>query len=421
MLGLGISSSSILGPSVKKAGATSATIISLEFDDGLISQLDALPILENHGMKGTFYANSGRLGLSGYMTKDQLLDIQSKGNEVGGHTINHLDLTALSTTDAKNQVINDRNALQAMGINASNFAYPFGSYTSTVEGIVKEAGYTSGRTVGGVGCSGCGLAETIPPKDIYATKTPESIKSTTSLATMQSYVTRAEQSGGGWVQMVMHQVDNSGETYSVRPDTLNSFLDWLQSRNSLGTTVKTVGEVVGSSEPIDPPVIPPPPVPTTNMLANPSLEVDADVNSIPDSWELTGWGKNNYKNTRTSDAHSGSWAEKIEILTVKRGDRKIVSTQKDLNLAPNVVSGKTYNISAWYKSNTPVRFVIYYRNTSGQWFWFAESNNIAASSNWTQATWTTPALPSDAVKASAGFMIKNVGWVTVDDLALLPN
>jgi hypothetical protein len=48
------------------------------------------------------------------------------------------------------------------------------------------------------------FAETIPPLDAFATRTPPNPKQGTSLATIQGYVTAAEENGGGWVQLVFH-------------------------------------------------------------------------------------------------------------------------------------------------------------------------------------------------------------------------
>jgi hypothetical protein len=50
------------------------------------------------------------------------------------------------------------------------------------------------------------FAETIPPADAFATRTPANVKSGTTLATVEEMVTGAEGHGGGWVQMVIHHL-----------------------------------------------------------------------------------------------------------------------------------------------------------------------------------------------------------------------
>lgn len=99
-----------------------------------------------------------------------------------------------------------------------------------------------------------GGTETIPPLDAYATRTPPNPKQGTTVETIESYVTAAEQSGGGWVQLVFHHLCNQCDAYSISPGDLTALLDWLQPRTANGTVVKTTAEVIGG--PVQPPVQP---------------------------------------------------------------------------------------------------------------------------------------------------------------------
>jgi peptidoglycan/xylan/chitin deacetylase (PgdA/CDA1 family) len=220
-------------------------VVSLTFDDGRASQTLAGPILQSHGMDGTFYVNSTKLGTSSYyMTWSDVATLAANGNEVGGHTLDHPDLTTVTTAEATRQVCDDRSALTARGYPASSFAYPYGSYDSTIEGIVKSCGYHSARTVWGAGCSGCPKAETIPPADPFALRAPPSIRDTTTVADLEKYVTDAEGASGGWVILTFHSICSGCDSYSTSEATLNAFLDWLQPRAATGTVVKTVGAAV---------------------------------------------------------------------------------------------------------------------------------------------------------------------------------
>jgi peptidoglycan/xylan/chitin deacetylase (PgdA/CDA1 family) len=238
------------------ARAEGATVVSLTFDDGRANQTLAGPILQSHGMNGTFYVNSAKLGSSSYyMTWSDVATLAGNGNEVGGHTLDHSDLTAVSTAEATHQICDDRSALTARGYPASSFAYPYGDYDSTIEGIVKSCGYHSARTVWGAGCSGCPTAETIPPPDPYALRAPPSIRDTTTLADLEKYVTNAEAAGGGWLILTFHSICSGCDSYSTSEATLNAFLDWLQPRAATGTTVKTVGAVLDApTADVTPPV-----------------------------------------------------------------------------------------------------------------------------------------------------------------------
>src|SRR6266536_2385061 len=119
------------------------------------------------------------------------------GNEIAGHTLHHVDLKPLTTAEARQEVCTDRNNLLAEGFPATSFAYPFGSFDSGTELVVHDCGYNSGRGVSGVTKNGP-YAETIPPLDPYATRTPPNPKKATKLSTLELYVQNAEANGGGW-------------------------------------------------------------------------------------------------------------------------------------------------------------------------------------------------------------------------------
>jgi hypothetical protein len=92
------------------------------------------------------------------------------------------------------------------------------------------------------------------PFDAYATRTPPNPKQGTTVATIESYVTDAEQAGGGWVQLVFHHLCSQCDAYSITPADFAALLDWLQPRAANGTVVKTTAEVIGG--PVQPPVQP---------------------------------------------------------------------------------------------------------------------------------------------------------------------
>src|SRR5436190_6975105 len=292
---------------VQNGAATPAadpTVVSLTFDDSTADQYQARALLSSHGMKGVFYVNSGRIGLPGYMTQQQLGDIASDGNEIAGHTVSHADLPTLPVDEQQRQVCNDRSTLLGMGFQVYDFAYPFGDLNATTQGIVQGCGYNSGWALGGIGspgtCAGCPYADSIPPQSVNAIATPDSIKSSTTVADLQGYATRAEANGGGWVPLVFHHLCSASgcDTLSVDPGVLSSFLDWLQAR---GTPVQTVHDVVGGA--LQPAVAGPPPPFNPGVLQNGSLESPA-TGATPDCWQLGGAGTTVATGQRTSDAHT---------------------------------------------------------------------------------------------------------------------
>ena len=403
---------------------SSHTVVSLTFDDGGADQYQAGAMLEARGMRGTFYVNSGRFASTGFMTQGQLLTLQASGHEIGGHTVSHTNLPAVSTDEQRRQICNDRHELLRRGFRVTSFAYPYAADSQDIHAIVRECGYNSARDVGGLaseagGCSGCPFAETYPPYDALRIKTPNSIKTATTLAMMQAYVTQAESNGGGWVPLVFHHVcDGCGATNAITPAQLGEFLDWLAARAPT-TTVQTVESVMEGE--LQPGVLGPEAPEAAggaNLFANPSLELDENDDGLADCWQRGGFGDNAFTWSETEDAHSGSAAQAIEITRWTSGARRLISRQDLGACAPEGRPGHSYVASAFYKSNGPTRFTAYYRNALGGWIWWAQSGLLPLSDGYVTASWTTPALPSGASAISVGLSLYGIGTLVMDDYAI---
>jgi peptidoglycan/xylan/chitin deacetylase (PgdA/CDA1 family) len=241
--------------------AAGPTIVSLTFDDGTAGQYAARSMLAQYSLHGTFFINSNAVGTSGHMDWSQLSDLAADGNEIGGHTLDHVALTSVSSAEATRQVCDDRQALISHGFTVTDFAYPSGEYNTQVESIVQGCGYSAARRSWGLCPIGqsppnCDVwypdvAETIPPQDRWATRTIPSIRAWHTLADLQSVVTRAEAAGGGWVPITLHHVCDGCDPdgYSTSPSTLSAFIAWLASRASAGTYVRTMQDIVSDATP----------------------------------------------------------------------------------------------------------------------------------------------------------------------------
>jgi peptidoglycan/xylan/chitin deacetylase (PgdA/CDA1 family) len=240
--------------SAAPAAAAVPTVVTIGFDDGTADQLGALPILQAHGMTATFFVNSGSIGDPEHLSWVDLHTLSDAGNEIAGHTVNHVNLAPLTTAEARQEVCTDRNNLLTEGFPATSFAYPFGSFDSGTEQVVADCGYNSGRGVSGISKTGP-FAETIPPLDPYATRTPPNPKKSTKLSTLELQVLNAEANGGGWVQFVFHRLCQQCGPYAITPAKFTAFLDFLQGEVAGGrVVVQTTAQVVGG--PLQPPVLP---------------------------------------------------------------------------------------------------------------------------------------------------------------------
>ena len=247
----------VLGALLAPAVASPApTIVSLTFDDGTENQDSARPILVENGMRGTFYVNTNKLGISPFFTWAQLSALAGNGNEIAGHTLDHVNLTSVTSAEATRQICDDRQALLAGGFAAVSFAYPYGASNASIESIVQGCGYRSARRAWGLcniglmppNCNDV-VAETIPPRNRWAIATA-GVRAFHSLADLQSAVTRAEAGGGGWVPLMFHHVCDGCDPangYSISPSLLSAFLSWLAPRTVSGTYVRTMSDVIGDA------------------------------------------------------------------------------------------------------------------------------------------------------------------------------
>jgi hypothetical protein len=155
-------------------------------------------------------------------------------------------------------------------------------------------------------------------------------------------------------------------------------------------------------------------------VQNPGLESDADSNGVPDCWIKGGYGTNSYSFARTSDAHTGSAAEKVTITSWSSGDRKLAIRQDSGACAPAVTPGQRYPLGAWYKgSTTNVQVVAYLRSTGGSWSYWAISPQLpGATGSWQHAAWTTPVIPSGYDHLSFGLKFRSTGSLTTDDYSM---
>lgn len=404
---------------------TKPTSVVLTFDDGTVGQDDAAKVIAGYGLHGTFYINSARLGMQDYLSAAQVQAIAADGNEIGGHTLDHADLTTLTSDDAARQVCDDRVALHDLGFKVTSFAYPFGAYNSSVQTIVKNCGYNSARIVASLrsnpyGCASCVTANAEPPADPYAIKTNTSVRADTTLATLQNYVTQAENDKGGLVPIVFHHVGSTGDENEISLDLFTQFVDWLAHRPS-STKVVTMDQVMGGALQ---PYVAGPALPTALNVSNPSLEAGSGI--TPTCFNPTGYGANSPTWSRdSSSAHTGSAGEGLAVSSWTTGDRKLVIKQNVSGnaCAPVGTPGHQYQPTVWYKGSwtgsTHVNIVTYYRDVNGAWQVWATGANLAPSPSMKQASLTTSPLPAGATAVSFGLALVGTGQLSTDDYGMV--
>ncbi len=123
------------------AGNIPEKAIILTFDDGYSNFYEnAYPELKKRDMEAVAYIISNFIGKDGYMTTDQILEIDKSGIEIGDHTLSHSDLSKISAEKEKNEVERSKVILEEiLNKKLASFCYPSGKYNSEVMKIVESA------------------------------------------------------------------------------------------------------------------------------------------------------------------------------------------------------------------------------------------------------------------------------------------
>lgn len=120
-------------------------LLTISVDDGHVSDLWSAELLCKFGLKATFYiprTNPERA----VITQRKLKELATEF-EVGGHTLSHTQLPALTENRAWEEIRGCKDWLEdVLGRPVQSFCYPRGKYNRRVRELVKRAGFLGART-----------------------------------------------------------------------------------------------------------------------------------------------------------------------------------------------------------------------------------------------------------------------------------
>lgn len=120
----------------------------LTFDDGYEDNYTTLlPMLEERGMKATVYMVTNSIGRKGYLSWNQLRDMQNRGIELGSHTANHQPLTSLDREKQAEEMKLSKLLMEWNGLKTIfTFSYPNGAYDEGMPELLQENEYLTAVT-----------------------------------------------------------------------------------------------------------------------------------------------------------------------------------------------------------------------------------------------------------------------------------
>lgn len=131
-----------------KQGNLPSRPVVLTFDDGYADFYSvAWPVLRQHQFAAVSYVVSGFLGTPGYITAEQVAELDHAGIEIGAHTVTHVDLTTVQAAEVGHQVADSKSALeQILNHPVLDFCYPSGRHNAAVVKAVQAAGFDTATT-----------------------------------------------------------------------------------------------------------------------------------------------------------------------------------------------------------------------------------------------------------------------------------
>jgi len=199
------------------AGAV-GPLVSFSFDDAPASAAAiGAPILEDHGVRGTFYLNGELLGQQGdylpLLDRAQAARLARMGHEIGCHTFSHSDVRRHSWRSLSAGI--DKNAASlaefSVGGAPRSFAYPFGGISLTAKLRLQSRFDT---------CRGIYSGLNSGKIDLGHLRAVSLASDTLSLGEVRRWIAHAV-AEKGWLIFFTHDVGDHPTVCGVTPDYLN--------------------------------------------------------------------------------------------------------------------------------------------------------------------------------------------------------
>jgi peptidoglycan/xylan/chitin deacetylase (PgdA/CDA1 family) len=223
-------------------------LVTVTFDDGWESiYSEAAPIMGQYQIASTQYILPSQFNAPQYMSVGQALSMRQAGHEITSHTYTHANLTKLSDKQIKEELDTSIEVLKKFDLideDNLNFAAPLGATDSRVMSHVESRFASTRNVMGDLGKDISGNDMTLPGKLDRYNITGYTVGQYTTDEQFQGALNYAKKHNA-WFIPIYHQIDDSGDKYSVTPETFERHMKMIKAS---GIKTGTMREVLRSEE-----------------------------------------------------------------------------------------------------------------------------------------------------------------------------
>jgi peptidoglycan/xylan/chitin deacetylase (PgdA/CDA1 family) len=219
-----------------------APLVSFTFDDVPDSAYtNGAAVLEDYGVRGTFYVAGGTLGAADthwrVIDRAQVRALQEQGHEIGCHTFSHVPVEQLSARALAEECRRNRQALLDLcpDIRLTNFCFPFGRASLTRKRELEKQFDTCRGIYEGInaGTIDLGMLRVIELYD--RTLTPQKLQS----------VIRETRERNGWLIFYTHDVATPPSWIGCSPRLLQTVVEAVQAQGMPCLTIRDALTAIG--------------------------------------------------------------------------------------------------------------------------------------------------------------------------------
>lgn len=211
--------------------------VSFTFDDFPTSAAETgAAVLERHGLRGTFYASTGQMGMHNHFGEisgpAHIRKLSEHGHELACHTQNHVDCAASDAELVATEVDYNCRTLAGLGVASPvSFAFPYGDVNATAKRVL-DARFSSLRGVQ-AGINRAGMdANQLLAVGLESRANP--------LERAMEYL-RDLQDTPGWLIFFTHDVRDDCSDWGCTPADLEAV---VQASLDMGAQVDTIANVM---------------------------------------------------------------------------------------------------------------------------------------------------------------------------------